>query len=108
MQDKILKHTPQQSGESNCCSAPVVDDYEICSECKEHCERVKEFFIQTKGYMNTMVSHPYNVMQEIGDIKMGYGGMEFKGTETELDAFLETLYKDESSFKVIGVHDAKY
>jgi DnaJ-class molecular chaperone len=24
-------------GESNCCGAPVYDDTDICSECKEHC-----------------------------------------------------------------------
>ncbi|QDP63642.1 MAG: hypothetical protein Unbinned3987contig1001_18 [Prokaryotic dsDNA virus sp.] len=27
-----------QSGASNCCGAPVYDDHEICSECKEHCD----------------------------------------------------------------------
>ena len=24
-------------GESNCCGAPVYDDSDICTECKEHC-----------------------------------------------------------------------
>jgi predicted nucleic acid-binding Zn ribbon protein len=26
------------SGESNCCGAPVYDDYMMCSDCKEHCD----------------------------------------------------------------------
>jgi hypothetical protein len=27
---------------SNCCSAPVYEDTDICSECGEHCERIVE------------------------------------------------------------------
>lgn len=27
---------------SNCCSAPVYDETDICMECKEHCEVIKE------------------------------------------------------------------
>tara|TARA_R100001132_G_C3225611_1_gene62360 strand:+ start:257 stop:517 length:261 start_codon:yes stop_codon:yes gene_type:complete len=38
--EKMYKHQPSQSGESDCCGAPVVDDYELCSECKDHCERL--------------------------------------------------------------------
>jgi hypothetical protein len=38
LRDKIHKHQPEQSGESNCCGAPVIDDYLICSDCKESCD----------------------------------------------------------------------
>ena len=27
---------------SNCCSAPVYEETDICSECKEHCEVIEE------------------------------------------------------------------
>ena len=40
--EKMYKHQPTQSGESECCGASVIDDYELCSECKEHCDRVKD------------------------------------------------------------------
>ena len=41
-EEKMYKHQPTQSGESECCGASVIDDYELCSECKEHCDRVKD------------------------------------------------------------------
>ena len=36
---------------------------------------------------------------EMCDIKSGYGYIEFKGTEEQLDAFVMTLIKDETYFK---------
>lgn len=27
---------------SNCCSAPVMENVEICMDCKEHCDTVTE------------------------------------------------------------------
>ena len=33
-----------------------------------------------------------------------YGSMKFYGTEKELEIYLEDLIKDESYFKLIGVH----
>ena len=67
---------------------------------------IKEFLIEGRGYYNTMVNDPYFGDIEISDIKVGYGYIEFKGTEKQLDLFLEHLYQDESTFKVIGVHKA--
>ena len=40
--DKRYKYQPTQSGESDCCGAPVIDDYVICSECNEHCDYAPE------------------------------------------------------------------
>jgi len=42
LEEKLHKHTPRNSGRSDCCGAKVVDDLELCSECKEHCERITE------------------------------------------------------------------
>jgi hypothetical protein len=33
-----------------------------------------------------------------------YGSMKFYGTEKELEIYLEELIKDESTFKLIGIH----
>ena len=27
---------------SNCCDAPIYEDTDICSKCKEHCESIEE------------------------------------------------------------------
>ena len=40
--DKMHSYMQEQSGESDCCGAPVIDDYLICSDCKEHCDYVSE------------------------------------------------------------------
>ena len=66
---------------------------------------IKEYLIQGKGYFGCMVDSPVPGI-EIGDIKVGYGYIEFKGSEKQLDLFLKSLYKDESTFKVIGIHEA--
>ena len=66
---------------------------------------IKEYLIQGKGYFGRMVDSPVPGI-EIGDIKFGYGYIEFKGSEKQLDLFLKSLYKDESTFKVIGIHEA--
>ena len=66
---------------------------------------IKEYLIQGKGYFGCMVDSPVPGI-EIGDIKFRYGYIEFKGSEKQLDLFLERLYKDESTFKVIGIHEA--
>tara|TARA_R110002020_G_scaffold98019_1_gene233661 strand:- start:936 stop:1151 length:216 start_codon:yes stop_codon:yes gene_type:complete len=67
---------------------------------------MKEFLIQGKGFFNKMVRDPYFGDIEICDIKTGYGYIEFKGTDKQLDKFLEHLYEDESTFKVIGIFNA--
>tara|TARA_R100001530_G_scaffold118333_1_gene85475 strand:+ start:186 stop:389 length:204 start_codon:yes stop_codon:yes gene_type:complete len=65
-----------------------------------------KFLIEGKGYYNAMVNDPFISGTEISDIKCGYGYIEFEGTEKELDLFLDSLYQDESTFKVIGIHDS--
>lgn len=67
---------------------------------------MNEYLIEGKGFYNEMVRDPYFGDIEICDIKTGYGYIEFKGTEKQLDSFLDSLYQDESDFKVIGVHKA--
>ena len=27
---------------SNCCTAPIVEDTDFCSDCKEHCEAIEQ------------------------------------------------------------------
>ncbi len=34
---------------SNCCSAPVYEDTDICMECKEHCAVIEENDYQNQG-----------------------------------------------------------
>ena len=65
---------------------------------------MNQYLIEGKGVFNEIVKDPYFSGVEISDIKTGYGHIEFKGTEKQLDLFLESLYQDESDFKVIGVH----
>ena len=48
---------------------------------------IKEYIITGKGYYKTMVSDPFIKGMEMCDIKSGYGYIEFKGTEEQLDAF---------------------
>ena len=60
---------------------------------------IKEYIITGKGYYKTMVSDPFIKGMEMCDIKSGYGYIEFKGTEEQLDAFVMTLIKDETYFK---------
>tara|TARA_B100001094_G_scaffold7119_1_gene6350 strand:- start:2931 stop:3209 length:279 start_codon:yes stop_codon:yes gene_type:complete len=38
LNEKIIKHQPIQSGESDCCGRPVLADLMLCSECKDHCD----------------------------------------------------------------------
>lgn len=66
---------------------------------------IKQYTIQGKGYFNYITKDTYLSNKEFTDIKCRYGCIEFKGTEKQLDSFLEKLYDDESSFKVIGVHE---
>ena len=66
---------------------------------------IKEYLIQGKGYFNHTTNDYYLSNQEVSDIKSSYGLIEFKGTQEQLDLFLSSLYKDESTLKVIGIHD---
>jgi hypothetical protein len=64
---------------------------------------IKEYLIQGKGYFNYNTSHYLLSNKEVSDIRSGYGYIQFKGTDKQLDSFLESLYEDESTFKVIGI-----
>ena len=64
---------------------------------------MKEYIIQGKGEYKRIVNDPYFGEKEISDIQSGYGYINFKGTDKQLDSFLEHLYQDESTFKVIGI-----
>ena len=59
---------------------------------------VQEYIITGDGYYNTKVASPVS-LKEIGDIKWSRGTIRFKGTEEQLDAFLDTLIQDETYFK---------
>ena len=59
---------------------------------------VQEYIIAGDGYYNTKVASPVS-LKEIGDITWRRGAIRFKGTEEQLDAFLDTLIQDETYFK---------
>ena len=60
---------------------------------------VQEYIITGDGYYNTQVASPTS-LKEIGDIKWSRGVIRFKGTQEQLDAFLDTLIQDETYFKL--------
>ena len=60
---------------------------------------VKEYIITGRGYYKTMVSDLIIKGAEMCDIKSGYGYIEFKGTEEQLETFVDKLIEDEANFK---------
>ena len=60
---------------------------------------VQEYIITGDGYYNTQVASPIS-LKEIGDITWQRGVIRFKGTQEQLDAFLDTLIQDETYFKL--------
>ena len=59
---------------------------------------IKEYIIICEGYYNTLVSSPIS-LKEIGDIKWKRGAIHFKGTQEQLEYFVDTLIQDETYFK---------
>ena len=59
----------------------------------------KEYIITGSGYYNTNVEHPLNLGLEIGDIEWKRGVINFKGTEKQLESFIDLLLEDETYFK---------
>ena len=59
---------------------------------------VQEYIITGDGYYNTQAASPVS-LKEIGDITWRRGAIRFKGTEEQLDAFIDTLIQDETYFK---------
>ena len=60
---------------------------------------VQEYIITGDGYYNTQVASPVS-LKEIGDITWQRGVIRYKGTQEQLDAFLDTLIQDETYFKL--------
>jgi len=59
---------------------------------------VQEYIITGEGYYNTQVASPVS-LKEIGDITWQRGVIRFKGTQEQLDSFIDTLIQDETYFK---------
>ena len=66
---------------------------------------MKDYLIQGKGYFNKLENDPVLTGVETSDISSGYGYIKFRGTENQLSSFLEHLYEDEATFKVIGIFE---
>ena len=66
---------------------------------------IKDYKILGKGDFNIMADVPGMTGVEASDVKYCYGAIQFKGTKKQLDILLAEVYKDDSTFKVIGVHD---
>jgi hypothetical protein len=64
---------------------------------------MNNYIIQGKGFYNKLVNDPVLTGVETSDISSGYGYIKFKGTDNQLSSFLEHLYEDEATFKVIGI-----
>jgi hypothetical protein len=66
----------------------------------------KKFYIHTKGNYSTLVQDYVFLNKEIVDYKIGYGYLEFKGTEQELDKMLEYFREQgDGNLKVLGVFE---
>jgi hypothetical protein len=65
----------------------------------------KKYIIIGKGYCHTMEQDQMLNGLQYSDVKFKYGSIEFTGTEEQLTLFLKPLYKNDTNFKVMGVHD---
>lgn len=63
---------------------------------------IQEFEIQCRGHFPEQIMDLWS-FRKYSDFKVGFGKIDFKGTETELNELLNDLSKDHSDFKVIGV-----
>ena len=61
--DEMMDEFPSYSGMSNCCGAPVLDDSDICQDCKEHCVRIcpecDEGFVINRNRLSGAIDIPY-------------------------------------------------
>lgn len=67
---------------------------------------MKNYIIQGKGYWNVQLNDPFISGVQTTDIESSYNHIAFKGTEKQLDSFLNQLIEQgEAAFKVIGIHE---
>ena len=67
---------------------------------------MKNYLIQGKGYWNVQLNDPFISGVQTTDIDSSYNHIAFKGTEKQLDSFLDQLIQQgEAAFKVIGIHE---
>ena len=65
---------------------------------------INDYIIQGKGYWNVQLNDPFISGVQTTDIESSYNHIAFKGTEKQLDSFLEQLREQgEAQFKIIGV-----
>jgi len=65
---------------------------------------MKNYIIQGKGYWNVQTNDPFISGVQTTDIQSSYNHIKFKGTEKQLDSFLEQLREQgEAQFKIIGI-----
>lgn len=66
----------------------------------------KEYTIQVKGNMPAIITESKIYRREYTDFNFGYGFINFKGTEAQLEKLLDDLAEQgDGDFKVIGVQD---
>jgi len=66
---------------------------------------MNKYLIQGKGYWNVQLNDPFISGVETTDIESSYNYISFKGTEKQLDSFLDQLIdQGEATFKIIGIH----
>ena len=66
---------------------------------------MNKYLIHGKGYWNVQLNDPFISGVETTDIEASYNYIKFKGTEKQLDSFLDQLIdQGEAAFKIIGIH----
>lgn len=65
-------------------------------------QEINSFEIQVRGEIPTAIRDIWT-LKKYADFKVGYGQIDFKGTDLELNELLNDLAKDHANFKVIGV-----
>lgn len=63
---------------------------------------IQSYEIQVRGEIPASIIDLWS-MKQFCDFKIGYGQINFKGTETQLNDLLNDLSLDHADFKVIGV-----
>ena len=54
------------SKKSNCCNAELIDETDLCSQCKEHCEVIEEIEIWYRsGYFYVWLNDERHITREI-------------------------------------------